>query len=162
MLDGVLKPGPSGGAIVAFERLIARPVDKVWAALTVPERVADWLARAEIDPRVGGRYALRFDGGKDFMTGTITRIEAPRLLEFSWRENDGPVESRVLWELEPDGDGCRLRLTHTFPAGASDLEGFVSGWHTHLDALGGGVPVPWNKARWEAIDAEYRNQRAGG
>ena len=162
MLDGVLKPGPSGGAIIAFERLIRRPAVQVWAALTVPERVADWLARAEIDLRLGGRYALSFHGGEDVMVGVITRIEPPRLLEFSWRENQGPAESRVLWELEPDGDACRLKLTHIFPPDAPDLEGFVSGWHVHLDDLAAGVPVPWEKARWAAIDAAYRDQRAPG
>ena len=41
----------------------ARPVAAVWEALTVPERLADWLGRpADLDLRVGGRYFVRFAG----------------------------------------------------------------------------------------------------
>lgn len=156
MLDGMLWPGPDGGSVVAFERLVDRPVDKVWAALTIPERVADWLAEAEIDLEVGGRYDLHFQGGADHMTGVITRLEPPRLLELAWRENGGP-ESALLWRLEPEGDGCRLFLTHSFGAGQDDVPGFVSGWHLHLDGLQGVAgAVPWDRARWQALDRQYR------
>ncbi len=160
MLDGKLTPGPDGGAIVSFVRRIDRPVEKVWAALTVPERVADWLGAAEIELKSGGRYELRFDGGHDVMTGVITLLEPPRLLELAWRENGGP-QSTLTWRLEPDGDGCRLSLTQVLSAEVKDIPGFVSGWHLHLDALPGacdGVKIPWDQSRWLALDGQYRAQ----
>jgi uncharacterized protein YndB with AHSA1/START domain len=158
MLDGKLLPGPHGGSIVLFERRIDRPVEKVWAALTVPERVADWLARADIVLEVGGRYDLCFHDSDDAMAGVITRLEPPQLLELTWRENGGP-ESLLLWTLEADGDGCRLNLVHTFPTDVRDVPGFVSGWRQHLDAIAAacdGVPTAWDKARWKALDEQYR------
>ena len=159
MLDGMLLPGPHGGSIVAFERRIDRPVEKVWAALTVPERVADWLAKADIVLEVGGRYDLRFPDSEDVMWGMITRLEPPELLELTWRENDGTTKSVLSWRLSPDGGGCRLNLTHTFPADTRDLPGFVSGWHWHLDAITAacdGVATAWDKGRWKALDERYR------
>ena len=45
---------------IVFHRHLRAPVEKVWAALTTPERLADWFANAEIDLRVGG--ILRLDG----------------------------------------------------------------------------------------------------
>ncbi len=124
----------------------------------MPERVADWLARAEIVLEVGGRYHLHFHGGDDAMTGVITRLEPPRLLELIWRENGGQ-ESLLRWALEADGAGCRLTLTHTLPAGMRDAPGLVSGWHQHLDAIPAacdGVATPWDPAGWQALDDAYR------
>ena len=162
MLDGRLTPGSDGGSIVSFERRIDRPIDKVWAALTIPERVADWLAPAEIDLAVGGRYELRFRGSNDVMIGVITRIEPPRLLELTWRESGCPG-SVLEWRLAPDGDGCRLNLTHTFPADVKDIPGFVSGWHQHLDGMDAacnGAATAWDQARWQELDRQYRARLA--
>ncbi len=158
MLDGKLIQESGGGSVVSFQRRIDRPVDKVWAALTVPERLSDWLAEATIALEIGGRYELRFHGTDDVMTGRIIRLEPPHLLEYMWRENGG-VESVVQWRLEPEGRGCRLSLTHTLPAGAPGILGFVSGWHQHLDAIPAacdGVATPWDPARWKALDDQYR------
>ena len=43
---------------MVFHRHYAKPIEKVWAALTTPERLADWLADAEIELRLGGRIQL--------------------------------------------------------------------------------------------------------
>lgn len=44
-----------------FERRLKHPVEKVWAALTDPERRAEWLAPGTIELRPGGRAELTFD-----------------------------------------------------------------------------------------------------
>src|SRR5579863_8860033 len=69
-----------------FERRIPRPAEKVWAALTIPERVADWFGEpVEIDLRVGGKFRVLFPGGKDDMVeGTIIAFDPPRLLALEW------------------------------------------------------------------------------
>src|SRR5258708_7786439 len=33
---------------VVFHRRYGKPIEKVWAAITTPERLADWLAAAEV------------------------------------------------------------------------------------------------------------------
>ncbi|MFZ1991337.1 MAG: SRPBCC domain-containing protein [Alphaproteobacteria bacterium] len=98
-----------------FERLIEKPVEKVWAALTVPERVADWLADCEIEPRVGGRYGLRFREPPFRMDGIIRAYEPPNLLEYTWPEQGHATDSIVRFLLVPRGDTCFLRLTQTWP-----------------------------------------------
>ena len=45
---------------VRFERRYEATPAEVWSALTEPERLARWLADAELDLRVGGQYVLRF------------------------------------------------------------------------------------------------------
>ncbi|WP_431211735.1 SRPBCC domain-containing protein [Puia sp. P3] len=70
------------------------------------------------------------EAGKGF-TGRVLRVEAPRLLSFTW-EGD----SEVTFELEGQGDKVLLTLTHRKLAmDIGTLTGVSAGWHTHLENL---------------------------
>lgn len=133
---------------LVFRRRYARPLERVWAALTVPERLTDWFAEAKIDRlEVGGRMELYFTGADYRSLGRIVAYEPPRLFAWTWSETDGSKESLVRFELEPDGDGCRLTLTHSRLPSA-DAAGVLSGWHAHLEAVEDacdGVFTPWDR-----------------
>ena len=77
-------------------REIPRPPEKVWAALTIPERLADWLGpRAELDLRIGGRYFVWFSlQDDDAVRGIITALDPPRLLAFDWVRTCASSSSR--------------------------------------------------------------------
>lgn len=114
-----------------FERRIPRPAEKVWAALTIPERVADWFGEpVEIDLRVGGKFRVLFPGGKDDMVeGTIIAFDPPRLLALEWFGTAG--DTIIRWELTPLDGACRLVFHQTglnawwFLGGAAGWKGFV-------------------------------------
>jgi uncharacterized protein YndB with AHSA1/START domain len=141
---------------LVFQRRLAKSVGKVWAALTVPERLADWLAHAEIDLRVGGRIELYWPTQDFRMKGVIVALEPPRLFTWTWPHENHPG-SVVRWELEPDGEGCRLTLTQSALARPA-LIGVAAGWHTHLECLpgaGDGLDTPWRAEREREIKALY-------
>lgn len=141
---------------LVFERRLACPPEKVWAALTTPERLADWLAKAEIDLRVGGRFELYWDTHDYRMRGTITELDPPRRIAWTWPDDQHP-DSIVRWELEPDGDGCRLRLTQS-NLNRPSLLSVVGGWHTHLEGLPSaveGIDAPWRAEREREIVRLY-------
>ena len=115
MIDGVYRVTESGEHEVRFDRRIGQPVTKVWAALTDPAVLKNWLGDVEIEPHIGGKFILDFRGD-ELMTGTITAFEPQRVLAFTWIEKSGLPPSHVRWELSGDGDACRLVLTHTYPA----------------------------------------------
>ncbi len=98
---------------IVKEIVVKAAVEKVWAALTDPAAIGARMGdeEARVVPRVGGRYAL-FGG---VTTGKFTRIEAPSVLEYTWRqrewEEDEP-DKLVRWELKPEGRQTRLRLIH--------------------------------------------------
>jgi uncharacterized protein YndB with AHSA1/START domain len=118
---------------IVFRRRFAKPVAKVWAALTIPERLEDWFGTAKIDLRVGGKLHLNFANGKSFEV-SITRVEAPHALAWSWTI-DG-LDTSVLFELAPDGDGCELTHTHSgLSARDGRGAGVRAGWHAHLEGL---------------------------
>jgi uncharacterized protein YndB with AHSA1/START domain len=159
------------GSVLTFERDIARPMEKVWAALITPARLADWLcADAELEPRVGGRFHLAFRNFSHTMTGEITRFEPPHVLEYTWTEPVAKGNSLVLWRLFPTPGGCRLVMTHTLPHCAPDdgaVADFASGWHWHIDALPAacdGVATAWAEPGWRSLREAYsaRQQRSAG
>jgi len=145
---------------IVFRRHIRASPEKVWAAITTPERLADWFANAEVDLRVGG--ILRLDGNgmnKDQMR--ITICDAPRT--FAWAWQIGPKESLVRFDIAPRADGCELTLTHSglpmIGAGAR------AGWHALLEALPDAVEgrsTPWEvkTAREKALRQIYPNLSA--
>ncbi|MDB5693421.1 MAG: toxin-antitoxin system toxin subunit [Alphaproteobacteria bacterium] len=146
-----------GKPALRFERLLARPVDEVWVALTEPERIARWLTRAEVEPRVAGRFHLNFKGGDSVVDGRIMRWEPPRLLEYTWPEKEANGSSLVRFELFPAGAGTRLILTHRLDAGG-DLADFASRWHWHLNALDRaleGESVAFDEPRWRLLRKVY-------
>jgi uncharacterized protein YndB with AHSA1/START domain len=147
---------------IAFRRRYGRSIEKVWAALTVPERIADWFADVEaLDLRLGGAIHLSFPEVQFKIQGVITAYAPPRLLTWTWPQPDGST-STVTFELESDGDGCRLTLTErglTLSQGA----GNAAGWHAHLEALEDacdGVRTPWVTLleREKAVNQAYKDR----
>ena len=132
---------------VRFERLYDATPEELWGALTLPEQLARWLAPAEFEPRVGGRIVLRFEED-DVMHGEVLRFEPPRLLEYSWREQE---ESVVTFELRPEGDRTRRVLEHR-QLPATEAASFGAGWHAHLDSLE--QALSWGR-RYRKLLPEY-------
>ena len=129
------------GLRVVFERHYRFPIEKVWAALTTPERLADWFAEAEIDLRVGGAVKLTWNGTRQAEM-RITVCDPPRSLAWVWEL--GGRDTLVRFDLEPEAGGCRLTLTHSgVPSSAG---GVRAGWHAHLEAIPDAIKgraTPW-------------------
>jgi uncharacterized protein YndB with AHSA1/START domain len=141
---------------LTFERHYDKPVAKVWAALTVPERIADWLAEAQLDLRVEGDLRLSFPDQNYTMTGKIVALETERMIAWTWPHADHP-DSVVRWELFAEGEGCRLKLTQTYLSSAH-LTNVAAGWHTHLEGMPSaidGVQSPWRAQREDEIAKLY-------
>ena len=147
---------------ITFHRRYARSIDKVWAALTVPERIADWFAEVEtLDLRLGGAIHLRFPAVDVRIQGVITAYEPPRRLTWTWPHAEGG-ESSVSFQLEPDGDGCRLTLVES-GLKLSDGPGNAAGWHAHLEAVEDacdGVRTSWATLleREKAVNQAYKDR----
>jgi uncharacterized protein YndB with AHSA1/START domain len=148
-----------GNFEMRFERAIPRPPEKVWAALTIPERIADWFGSpVEIDLRVGGKYLVLFPhGNDDLVEGTITACDPPRLLQMEWFGTAG--DTVVRWELTPQAGGCRLVFHQTglnawwFLGGAAGWRGFVD---DVVSVAQGGKALPEEPGHHQKEVASYR------
>jgi uncharacterized protein YndB with AHSA1/START domain len=159
-MNGTHEQLEDGRHRVRFERRLNHPVERVWAALTEPDEIEAWLARAELEPRPGGRVRLEWlnTGDEEVVaTGTVTAIEPPHLLEL-----DTDVQGRLRWELRPDGDGTELTFTVVLEMPDEHLPENAAGWHVHLDFLddwlddGTRVDWPhWPRERWDVHHERY-------
>ena len=145
------------GFDLSYVRRIAASPERVWAAITIPERIAAWFATADvqIEPRLGGAYRLRFGDEGPYAQGEITAFDPPQLFEHTWPDPPNPP-GRVRYELTADGQACVLRLT-SFGVPAAYI-GSLAGWHIFLDAIEpslGGVPVSWTMEAERALMAIY-------
>jgi uncharacterized protein YndB with AHSA1/START domain len=116
-----------------------------WAALTEPERIADWFTDASPLGGVGDAYRLDFGEGS-VVEGVVRHVEPGRTFAHTWIWVDvDPVqETLVTWSVEPADGGARITLTHEGWAEAGldeaardDHEAYWSGYLDDLmDILG--------------------------
>lgn len=94
---------------IVVEEFLPHPPDRVWRALTDPERLGRWFMPNDFALQIGHRFSL--DTGRWGTTQCeVLEIQPGRLVRYSWR-NDS-LDTEVTWALEPEGEGTRLRLVH--------------------------------------------------
>lgn len=133
-------PGAASGARIRKDgekwtlvlvRDLPHPPARVWQALTEPEHLREW-APFDSDRNLGavGTTRLSTVGAPAPLVSEtqVKRADAPRVLEFSWGEQD------IRWELEPlGGGGTRLTLWHNINRGFISMG--AAGWHICFDVL---------------------------
>lgn len=82
----------------------------VWTALTDPDEAARWFMLVPLGRVEGAAVMMRsLSRGVDTgARGSITVYDELRLLEYEFRD---VLDSVLRFELEPEGDGCRLTFT---------------------------------------------------
>ena len=149
-----------GRPAVRFERRYPHAPEAVWRAVTEPEQLDRWFPSAvELEPREGG--AMRFvfrEGEAEPASGRVLALEPPRRFWFLW----GDEELRI--DLEPEGDGCRLRFTHVLSTREQAARD-AAGWHVCLDRLeralagaGGEAPGGGATSEWSEHYEAYRRR----
>jgi len=166
-------PGPASGAQVRKDgekwtlilvRELHHPPEKVWRALTDPAHLREW-APFDADASLGTTgtaVKLTTVGAPTPQVSetTVTRAEAPRLLEYNWGDKD------LRWELEALGEGTRLTLWHNIDRRFISMG--AAGWHICMDVMDhllGGTPIgrivageAMNFGGWQRLNAEYAEQ----
>jgi uncharacterized protein YndB with AHSA1/START domain len=166
-------PGPASGAKVekdgenwtlVIERNLHHPPAKVWKALTDPAELREW-APFDSDRNLGtvGPAELTTVGAPtpQISKTRVKKADAPRVLEFSWGEQD------LRWQLEPLGsNGTRLTLWHNIDRRFISMG--AAGWHICLDVMDHyltGDPIgrmvgmeTMKFPGWQRLNSEYAKQ----
>lgn len=143
---------------VVMTRTFDHALATVWAALTEPARLGQWLAPGEIELHQGGRARLDFINSGTTIDSQVSAFKPGALLEYSWSEPGEPLRP-VRWELQADGPAAtRLVLTLTVPAG-EDAGRAAAGWEAHLEMLAAAledVPIKFPFEHFKAAREAYR------
>ena len=171
---GQYTPGPASGAEIRkggeqwtliLVRELRHPPEKVWQALTDPAELREWApfdANGNLGT-AGNTVTLTTVGAPALHVTetTVTRAEAPRLLEYNWGGQD------IRWALEPLGaGGTRLTLWHNI--NRKYIAMGAAGWHICLDVLDralAGQPIgrivgpdAMKFGGWQRLHVEYARQ----
>ncbi len=134
-------------SLTLVRRIKARPAI-VFDAVTTAEGIAHWwgpdagpVLLSESDPRVGGRYRLRFrmlDGTEHESSGEFLVIDPPWRVVMTWRwlgELEGPGESRVEISLRAVEEGTELTFSQSLLHDEATRTSHEWGWNGALDKL---------------------------
>jgi uncharacterized protein YndB with AHSA1/START domain len=123
---------------IVMERVYNATPSKVWKALTDAKDMKEWyFDLGEFRAEPGFKFHFYEPGGKNkFLHNCeVTAVVPMKKLTYSWSYSQlDPAITYVTFELFPEGNGTRLRLTHEglerFDQSNKDLDkgNFVKGW----------------------------------
>lgn len=156
-----------GPDTLRMQRLLPGPIERVWSYLVDSELRKMWFADGKMEPVEGAPFELvwRNDelagaeviqrpsdmSAEHRMQSQVIEADAPRKLVIAWN-NTG----NVTFELEPQGKGVLLTLTHAGFQTRSGLIGHSAGWHAHLDVLEALAFEREPRAFWPRLEALRR------
>jgi len=128
------------------EVLVPQPREQVWGALADSASLAEWMFPNNFEPRVGHNFTFHVPPNpKVGFDGLVVRCEVlecepPDRLAFSWSAEGPVVDTRVTFQLEPDGEGTRILFEHSgfylaHPWGERAFQGAEFGWTKMLKQL---------------------------
>lgn len=123
-------PAVLGDAKITIEA----PAFRVFAALTDQDQVAGWFGEDVIvEADEGGRYETTLSGSR--MEGTITAIDGPQTLVFTWPIESGghSVVTSVHCDLSPQGPRTAVHIAHRAPLPVAG--NWSELWQSVLEAL---------------------------
>lgn len=132
---------------IRVEKRLRHPVERVFDAFLDPARVGLWLfhtpggvmRRTDYDPRPGGGFTIverRGDALANHFGRFIEIARAERIVFDFWVDEAPEEPTRVTVLFTPDGEGCRVILTHDLAAAwAHYADRTTEGWAMILENL---------------------------
>jgi uncharacterized protein YndB with AHSA1/START domain len=93
---------------------------------------------AKSDPRVGGRFQLRFrrlDGNEYQTSGEFLEVTRPERVRMTWLWDGDTDASLIEMVLRPVPQGTELTFTHSHLPDDKTAQGHEKGWSGSLDKL---------------------------
>jgi uncharacterized protein YndB with AHSA1/START domain len=127
-----------------YVTFIAATPERVWQALTSSEftRKYFWDRDIELEPKLGGAFALKLPDGKVHVRGKVVAWDPPRKLAVTWKvewpeEFSKLPECVVTYEIAQAGEAVRLTMTesHSWNIPEAILSGGRMGWPVVLSSL---------------------------
>ena len=113
--------------------LLAAPIEDVWAIVTDPERVLDymsgvtrWEVAGERATGLGARYRMLFRVGAAEVGGLVEVVEFAEPCDFAWTSVTG-LDHRGRWRLrEMPGGRTRIELRLSYVVEGAGLSGWIA------------------------------------
>jgi uncharacterized membrane protein len=118
---------------VNADRLLAAPIEDVWATVTDPERVLSymsgltrWEVAGDLRTGLGARYRILFRIGAAEVGGLIEVVEFDEPCDFAWTSVTG-LDHRGRWRLrEAPGGRTQVEFRLAYVVAGAGLSGWVA------------------------------------
>ena len=137
-------------------RVFDHDMASVWAMLTNPANLVNWLAPGTIELKLGGAAKLDFGDSGIVIDSKVSAYSEGSLIEYSWSSPGEPTRP-LRFELTPDGAQTKLTLTLTVPSDevvARSVAGFEAHMMMLLAAIEG-VPIKFPFERFQETRKSY-------
>lgn len=125
------------------EVVLDAPVSRVWKALTDKDELKQWCFEMNaFEPQAGFEFQFygEKDGHKFLHLCKVVEVQVEKKMKWLWTYEEVPGDTYVSFELFPEGEKTRLRLTHegleTLPQDENYARhNFMQGWNSILGQL---------------------------
>ena len=116
-LKAVTDVEPSEAAPVIIERTYGASINTVWKAITEIDQMKQWYmpVLTAFEPIVGfeTKFSVSHEGNEFPHIWKVTEVVPGKKIAYSWKFPGHPGESLATFELFPEGQNTRLKLTHS-------------------------------------------------
>ncbi|MBA3828218.1 MAG: SRPBCC domain-containing protein [Taibaiella sp.] len=129
---------------LVVEKVLDAAPARVWSAISDRDEMAKWYFQIkELKLEPGFKFSFYgMEKEKKFLTSCrVLEVVTGSKLSYTWSFDEHPYDTVVTFELFPDGDKTRLRLTHegqaNIPSEDKDYarDSFKGGWEQFLNKL---------------------------
>jgi uncharacterized membrane protein len=118
---------------VNAHRILAAPIEDVWAIVTDPERVLGymsgvtrWALAGDVQTGLGARYRILFRIGAAEVGGLVEVVEFDAPCDFAWTSVTG-LDHRGRWRLrEAPGGRTRVEFRLAYVVAGAGLSGWLA------------------------------------
>ena len=129
--------------LLVVERTIDAPAAQVWQAMTMKDAMSDWFFDLKEFKAQAGfefEFTVEHEGNTYRHLCKVTEAVPHKKLAFTWRYHGHEGNSLVTFELFPEGNKTKMKLTHsgleTFPKTPQFArKNFEGGWSAITTAL---------------------------
>ena len=103
-------------APIVKEVLLNAPITRVWKAITDKNEMKNWyFDLPEFEPTVGSAFQFygENEGRKFLHLCEVKEVIVNQKISYTWMYEGQNIETLVSFELFPEGEQTRLKLTHT-------------------------------------------------
>lgn len=102
---------------VVVEHTYGASIETVWKAITEVDQMKQWYMPVipAFEPRVGfeTRFSVTHEGAEFPHVWKVTEVVPQKKIAYTWQFPGHPGESLATFELFPEGENTRLKLTHS-------------------------------------------------
>jgi len=123
---------------VVLEEVLPHPPEEVWRALTDPEAISEWLMPTDdFEASVGARFRMKTQrlAADGWVRAEIVELRPPRRMVWAWSVDTVRPPTTLTFELAPEGDHTRLRLTHKGEIDPSAGALIQDGWPGRIEEM---------------------------